>query len=240
MQRFLDSLGKVLFRLRSFLPLPLIYLVMRQSWDSHVVAGPGGREVDEVLNVLGVLTCAFGAGIRFVTVGLAPRGTSSQSRVMQAPSLTTEGTYSVVRHPLYLGNFFITLGLLLVAHEPWAYAVGLGYWALSHLLMARAEEQLLIVRFGEPFLAWRGQVPAWVPKPSLWKRGAVSFQWKRAIQREVNPLVAWGLGATLLLLWERFVRGQLPGPLGRQYLTVAAVFLVLLIANKVWKKVSRA
>lgn len=240
MQRFLDSLGRFLFRARSFLPLPLIYLVIRQSWDSHVVPGAGGHEVDEVLNVVGVLTCAFGAGMRFVTVGLAPHGTSSQSRVMQAPSLTTEGTYSVVRHPLYLGNFFITLGLLLIAHEPWAYVVGLGYWALSHLLMARAEEQLLITQFGDPFLAWRTQVPAWIPRPSLWKRGAVPFQWKRAIQREVNPLVAWGLGATLLMLWERFARTQLPGTLGKQYLTVAAGFLVLLIANKVWKKVSRA
>ena len=35
------------------------------------------------------------------------------------------------------------------------------------------------------------------------------FAWKRAVQREVNPLVGWGMGATLLLMWERFARSEL-------------------------------
>jgi hypothetical protein len=83
-------------------------------------------------------------------------------------------------------------------------------------------------------------VPGWLPAFSRWTSGGEPFGWKRAVQREVNPLVAWGLGATLLLMWERFVRRELPGPLGKRYLTLALAFLVLLIANKVWKKVSRA
>lgn len=240
MAQGLDQLGRVLFRLRSFLPLPLIYLVVHESWDAHVRPGLGGRELDEALNLLGVLACLSGAAVRFATVGLAPTGTSSQSRTLSTPSLTTTGAYSVVRHPLYVGNLLITTGLLLIAHEPWAYAVGFGYWLVSHLLIVRAEEAHLLERFGADFTAWRARVPAWWPKPSLWQRGVTPFQWKRAVQREVNPLVGWGLGATLLLLWERFVRGELPGPVGKQYLEVAALFLVLLIANKVWKKVSRA
>ncbi|MBL8916343.1 MAG: hypothetical protein JNM17_36925 [Archangium sp.] len=240
MASLLDKAGGVFFRARSFLPLPLIYLVVAESWDSHVHPGMGGAGVDEALNVVGLVLCLFGAVIRFTTVGLVPAGTSSQSRKMNGLALTTTGPYSVVRHPLYLGNLFITLGLLCIAHEPWAYAVGLAYWLLSHLLIVRAEEQLLRAQHGAAFDDWSRAVPGWFPSFSKWKKSGEAFGWKRAVQREVNPLVAWGLGATLLLMWERFVRRELPGPLGTRYLTVVIAFLVLLIANKVWKKVSRA
>jgi protein-S-isoprenylcysteine O-methyltransferase Ste14 len=236
--RWLSQAGGLLFRARSFLPLPLIYLVVSQSWDAHIAPGLGGPQVDEALNLIGLGLCAFGAAIRFATIGLVPAGTSSQSRTMRAPTLTTTGAYSVVRHPLYVGNFFITVGLLLIVHEPWAYAVGLAYWALSHALIVLAEEDLLRTQHGEVFEAWKRSVPGWFPAFSKWNRGATPFSWKRAIQREVNPLVAWGLGATLLMMWELFVRRALPGALGKRYLTVVIVFLVLLIANKVWKKLS--
>ena len=236
----LDRLGGLLFRARSFLPLPLIYLVVAQSWDAHIHPGLGGAQVDEVLNGVGVALCAVGATIRFLTVGLIPAGTSSQSRKMNGATLTTTGPYSVVRHPLYVGNLFITVGLLCIAHEPWAYAVGLGYWAVSHALIVRAEEAMLRAQHGAAFDAWAASVPGWFPAFSKWKPGGEPVGWTRAVQREVNPLVAWGLGATLLLMWERFVRRALPGPLGKAYLTVVLAFLVLLIANKVWKKVTRA
>lgn len=232
--------GALFFRLRSFAPLPVIWLVVRLSWDSHVHPGMGGPEVDEALNALGLALCVLGAAVRFITIGLVPAGTSSQSRTLGAPSLNTTGPYAVVRHPLYLGNLFITLGLLCIAHEPWAWALGLGYWALSHALIIRAEEHLLRERFGAQFEGWAREVPALWPRLSRLRGVRGPFAWKRAVQREVNPLVGWGLGATLLLLWERFARSQLSGAEGGRYLRVAGALLVLLIANKVWKKVSRA
>jgi hypothetical protein len=48
------------------------------------------------------------------------------------------------------------------------------------------------------------------------------------------------MGATLLLMWESFARSQLTTAMGRLGVWVLAGFLVLLIVNKVWKKVSRA
>jgi protein-S-isoprenylcysteine O-methyltransferase Ste14 len=239
-ERVWNIAGKLFFRIRSFAPLPVIYVVMRQSWDSHLSPGLGGPDVDEALNGLGLLLCFLGAGIRFATLGFIPSGTSSQSRTMQVKTLNTEGPYALVRHPLYLGNFFITVGLLCIAHEPWAWGLGLGYWVLSHALIVHSEEVLLRRTYGARFEAWAAEVHAWWPKFSKLAELKGPFAWKRAIQREVNPLVAWGIGATVLLMWERFARNALPSSLGKKYLTVVVALLVLLIANKVWKKVSRA
>ena len=232
--------GAVFFRIRSFAPLPVIVVVLWQSWRSHVAPGPGGEAVDSALNFVGLGLCSLGALIRFMTVASILQGTSSQSRQLRSSALNTEGPYAVVRHPLYLGNLFITVGLLSIAHEPWAWSLGLGYFLLSHALIIRAEEALLRRTFTTQYDEWAARVPAWIPK--LCALGAIKgpFHWKRAVQREVNPLVGWGMGATLLLMWESFARSQLTTAMGRQGLGLLAGFLVLLIANKVWKKVSRA
>ena len=232
--------GAVFFRIRSFAPLPVIYVVMRQAWDSHPYPGPGGAAVDAALDGLGLALCVLGAAIRFVSIGFVPKGTSSESRTMQSHALNTDGPYAVVRHPLYLGNFFITGGLLCIAHEPWAWTLGFGYWLLSHAFIVRAEEALLRRTYGAQYDEWAARVPGWVPRLGAVGQLQGPFGWKRALQREVNPLVAWGMGATVLLLWERFARTELPASLGKKYLAVLAALLVLLIANKVWKKVSRA
>jgi len=57
----------------------------------------------------------LGETIRIFTVGYAPRNTSGRNTIAGqiADELNTSGIYSLVRHPLYLGNFFIWLGPVL-------------------------------------------------------------------------------------------------------------------------------
>ena len=53
-------------------------------------------------------------------MGFAPRGTSGRNTLGQvAEVLNTSGMYSVVRNPLYLGNFVIWLGLALFIKVWW-------------------------------------------------------------------------------------------------------------------------
>lgn len=240
MQRAWDHLGRAVFRWRSVLPLPVIYAVLSLSWDSHLSAGPGGPTVDAALDVAGILVCFAGWGWRLVTVASVPAGSSTQTRAMKANALNRTGMYAVVRHPLYLGNFAITLGLLLIANEPWAYGLGLGYWWFTHALIVRNEERLLASAFEGEWHGWAQTTHRWWPALNRLGQVRGPFAWKRALQREVNPLVAWGCGATLLILWERFVRSSLTGPQGKRLLGTVLALLVLLAMNKVWKKVSPA
>jgi protein-S-isoprenylcysteine O-methyltransferase Ste14 len=239
-QRLLDMAGAVFFRIRSFAPLPVIFVVLWQSWRAHVHPGPGGADVDRALNFVGLGLCFGGAFIRFATVGFIPAGTSSTSRQLQSHALNTGGPYAVVRHPLYLGNLFITVGLLCIAHDPWAWTLGFGYFLLSHLLIIRAEEALLRRTFAAQYDEWAARVPGWLPRLSALMALSGPFGWKRAIQREVNPLVGWGMGATVLFMWESFARSQLTPALARRGQLGLGLFLLLLIVNKMWKKWSRA
>jgi protein-S-isoprenylcysteine O-methyltransferase Ste14 len=64
------------------------------------------------------------------------------------------GLYSWVRHPMYLGDCLLYVGLgLLVPHPLSALLVAVGCAAL--VLQARAEDGHMATLFGEPFRRWQ-------------------------------------------------------------------------------------
>jgi protein-S-isoprenylcysteine O-methyltransferase Ste14 len=207
-----DALGRLVFRFRGVLPVPIALLAVVLSWRTHDRPGPGGEAVDDALNGLGLALCVLGAALRFVTIAQAPPGTSANNREFTAQALNTTGPYAALRHPLYAGNALLVGGLLLIAHAPWAYALGAAAFALMLGLIVPAEERRLAERFGDAWRAWAARVPAFFPRPSTLPLTLTGpFAWRRAARREVNTLVAWGLGATLLLGWEGFAREALHG-----------------------------
>ena len=232
----LDFAGKIIFRLRSIAPVAVILVVVPMTWRSHVNPLPG----DELLNWVGLALALFGQVIRLFTIASVPKNTSLQSRTMQAASLNTTGPYAVVRHPLYLGNYFITIGMLCIAHELWAWALGIAYLVGSQWLIARTEDALLREKFGAQFDTWSKEVHSIWPRLSHLKDVTGPFEWKRTIQREINVIGAWGSGAVLLLLWEVFVRGGLTRQIWWTFVAIQAALLVMLIVNKLIKKLKPA
>lgn len=235
-----EAAGRLVFRFRGVLPVPVVLAAVVLSWRAHIEPGPGGPAVDEALNLVGVALCVLGAALRFATIAVVPQGTSANNRVMVAQGLNTTGPYAVVRHPLYLANALVVLGLLAVANTPWAYALGLGYFVPAYALIARTEDRLLEARFGDAWRAWAAEVPAWRPRLSALPRAFTgAFAWKRAALREVNTLVAWGAGLALLLGWEWFARAQLHGPRAHVLRAVLIALLVLWPLGKVLRVINR-
>ena len=75
------------------------------------------------------------------------------------------GPYRIVRNPMALGAFLFLAGEALCLQSR---AVGwylLGFMTLMHLFVVLVEEPQLIKRFGEPYAAYRTQVPRWIPRP---------------------------------------------------------------------------
>lgn len=79
--------------------------------------------------------------------------------------LVTTGLYARIRHPQYSGLFLITIGFLI----QWPSITTLIMWPIlmyTYYRLAMREERDLEERFGEEFLRYREQVPAFFPKPS--------------------------------------------------------------------------
>lgn len=110
LQRELTNTGNWLFRWRSFLPVTVVVcaviamLPIPQPKHDGLIA--------DSIEIVSLGISFLGMLIRAMTVGHTPAGTSGRNTAGQvAESLNTTGIYSTVRHPLYLANFLIGLGL---------------------------------------------------------------------------------------------------------------------------------
>lgn len=181
--------GDWLFRWRSFLPLLLAPIVIgamlnfTYPYDSPLI--------DYLWEAACGLVTLVGLVIRAYTVGHAPPGTSGGNTGRQkAVSLNVTGSYSVVRHPLYIGNFFMWLGVAMFTQSLTVVALfSLIFWIYYERIMM-AEEAFLQERFGETFRQWAARTPAFLPDPRLWLPPAVPLDWRIILRREYSGAFA--------------------------------------------------
>jgi protein-S-isoprenylcysteine O-methyltransferase Ste14 len=197
-----ESAGNWLFRWRSYLPLLVVgifllalkdydYLGQNKTWDHYWEIGC-------------LIVGFFGLLIRILTIGYTPKGTSGRNTKKQvAESLNTKGIYSVVRNPLYLGNYFMGLGIALVGHLWWlALIFTLLFW-LYYERIIFAEEAFLRNKFGDVYMDWADKTPIFIPKLSQYEASNVEFSLRNVLKREHDGFFA--LISTFLIM-ETFAK----------------------------------
>ncbi len=217
----MERAGRLLFRWRSFTPVLLVAVAVPLLWRSRGPASP-------LWLASGLLLCAAGQALRAWVLGQVPDGTSGQNEKLIATRLNTEGPYALTRNPLYLGNLGITLGLCLIAHDPWLLGIVLLLFAVQYRAIIAAEERFLRERFGVAYEAWCARVPRFWPRlatPSTAHR----WDWRRALRKEHNPLAAWIALSLVLVALDR------PGRPLRAYGIALAAVIALWLAAKGWK-----
>ncbi len=183
----LEKDGGVLFRWRSFLPLVLVPLAIVAAFDSGVFVVPFDNDADEAWILLCMAVSLTGFGVRVMAAGFAPRGTSGRNTHQQrAEALNTTGIYSMVRHPLYLGNFLVFLGFLLAIQVWWFVLLGTLLYILYYERIMMAEETFLADKFGAAYVDWAARTPAIMLNPMRWRRPALSFSLRSVLRREYN------------------------------------------------------
>ena len=83
--------------------------------------------------------------------------------VRETPSVVRKGVFGVVRHPIYLSEVLLYLGLFLLNMSLLAGAVWIGATAFLYYL-SRYEEELLMKRFGEDYITYMRDVGMWIPR----------------------------------------------------------------------------
>ena len=81
----------------------------------------------------------------------------------QQPGVIRESVFSVVRHPIYLSEILLYLGLLMLSISLAAAAVWVVAMGFLHYI-SRYEERLLLARFGEEYEQYMREVPMWIPR----------------------------------------------------------------------------
>lgn len=81
----------------------------------------------------------------------------------KVPGVIRKGVFSLVRHPIYLSEILLYLGLLFFSLSLAAAGVLCLGIAFLHYI-SRHEERLLITRFGEEYRVYMRDVPMWIPR----------------------------------------------------------------------------
>ncbi|ULQ52757.1 methyltransferase family protein [Flavihumibacter fluvii] len=186
--------GIWLFKYRSTLPIIILIIGLIVYLQTAIQRGPliiQGSAFENYYMYFCLAVSFLGLFIRVYTVGHTPSNTSGRNTAEQvADSLNTTGMYSIVRHPLYLGNFFMWFGPALLTGQLWfVVSFCLFYWVYYERIMF-AEEQFLRRKFGTIYTDWARSRPAFVPNFKNFVKPNLSFSWKKVLKKEKNGLLA--------------------------------------------------
>ncbi len=146
---------------------------------------------------------ALAVGVGLVIVGIWVRLWAS-GYVKKDKVLATGGPYAFVRHPLYVGNFLISVGFCLACGLWWSWLVMVLFWWLYYPPTIRMEDAKLHGLFGESWERWRAVTRALIPRLSPYpdgEKGGWSFAYSLRLNGE--PLIALFLIGCLFVLWRR-------------------------------------
>jgi len=139
---------------------------------------------------IGGAIAAVGALIRLWAAGHIDKG----------KVLTQGGPYAFTRNPLYLGSFFMALGIIIAGQGYWLLlAFGVFFVAFYYPVM-RAEEQELLNGYGESFVQYSARVPMFFPGFPKTGPAPSTFLWSRVIRNREHHTIAGLIVAEGLLI----------------------------------------
>lgn len=159
MRQTLLQIGRFLFRNRGLLGIPIFIFAAflgAPNWTSLIY---------------GLLLLILGETIRILSVAYA--GPATRSSKINAKILVTSGPYAHVRNPIYIGNFFIGFGgIVMLSGWLWWYIAVfvILFWSYYGLIVI-AEEDFLRKEFGSSYIEYTKRVRRFIPQLIPYREG---------------------------------------------------------------------
>ena len=227
------KVGNFLFKYRSFTPIPLIIVVF--VFFKPVNLG----EKNLIVNLGGLLVSLLGETLRIIAVGYSFTGTSGRESYLRADDLNTTGIYALVRNPLYIGNFFIFTGIVMVFSNILAFMVFALFLVLQYYFIILAEENFLGEEYGSSYNEYCRRVRRIIPTFKEYRKNQNPFNRKKVILKENDSLFNLLLMFLLVLLYKEWAfNGRIQRPI--LYISCAGILLVFYLTVKIIKKRKRS
>ena len=177
-QRSSARIGALLFRNRSWLPVP--FLLVALLAPAHPTVANWS---------VGAVLIVIGEWIRLA--GVAAAGTVTRRRSRDVQRLVTYGIFRWVRNPLYVGNFLIWMAFVVISGVLWFLPIAIVLFAVEYTLIVAYEEGVLESIFGRDYLDYKQTTPRWIPRPPR-QRVEGEHNWKEAWRSEISTFMQYG------------------------------------------------
>jgi len=144
--------------------------------------------------VAGFMLAAIGQAWRIYAAGV----------IHKNRQLASTGAYSLVRHPLYLGNFLILVGFAIASGNWIVIAVVAFFFLFYYPAAIRYEDYKLEGIFGDEWRAWSKNIPGMFPTRLKWQSNQdASWDLRQSMIRNGELVYTiFEIGAAVLL-WYR-------------------------------------
>lgn len=116
-----------------------------------------------------MISMIVGYLILFTGIAIFLEGWRELHRARQEERLVTDKLYSLVRHPQYTGLFIALFGEGIV-HWPTIFSIILfPVIIFAYVRLALSEENKVIEKFGEVYLSYKANTPAFIPRWGKWQ-----------------------------------------------------------------------
>lgn len=190
LQEEFEKQGNYLFKYRGVIPIAFLAAGLAAFVQTQLTGrGISDPATEEWYRGGCLFMGLLGLAVRVFTVGHTPKNTSGRNTADQlADELNTTGIYSMVRHPLYLGNFLMWLGVALLTENIWFVCFFIFLYLVYYERIMFAEEQFLRRKFGDAYVQWASRIPAFIPSFRGWTPPGLPFSLKKVLKKEKNGL----------------------------------------------------
>jgi protein-S-isoprenylcysteine O-methyltransferase Ste14 len=218
------KIGNFLFKYRGIIPVPFIILILLF----------GSKPFSLNLNYLfqiAIIISILGEIIRFTVAGYAKGETSGRGNSIAADFITDYGLYSIIRNPLYIGNFLIFLGFIIYSRNILFIILGSIFFFIYYYYIVLAEENFLKIKFKEKFNEFTNKTGRFFPKQLKYTPPPHHFNFKAAVFREKDTIFIWII--SFLLIDERLCNFCSPD---KTKISVFFISLILWIIINLYKR----
>lgn len=188
----MKNLAKLLFKYRSYTPVPFVIL-MFVFYDGNLTSW-----------LIGSIVTLVGELLRYWGVAYAGSLTRTTTSV-KANQLITSGPFAHVRNPLYIGNILIYLGFGIISFAlfPYLQILALVWFIFQYTLIIKIEEEFLESKFGIEYSEYKKNVPRILPRLFSFKSDQDinnNPNFRKALKSETSTLRALVFIPILLLI----------------------------------------
>jgi len=145
---------------------------------------------------IGALISMVGALLRLWAAG----------HIIKGRVLTRTGPYAFSRNPLYLGSFFMALGIIIGGQGYWLLLLFALFFLTLYIPVMRAEEQELLNGYGDEFVEYSKKVSLFFPRFRPPGYSVSGFLWSRVTRnREHRTIIGLILAEAVLVLKYAFL-----------------------------------
>ena len=142
-------------------PAPYAAALLGGWWlDRNQLALP--LDLAAATRPLGWLAVGLGLALFAWTLWTFARHRTTVNPYVGASALCTSGPFRFSRNPIYLGDWFILVGVSLLLATLWPLAFAPLIWVMLRFGVIRHEEAHLEAKFGDAYRAYKARVRRWI------------------------------------------------------------------------------